>query len=263
MPYTLITGASSGIGEEFARQYAAKRHRLILTARSEDKLQKLSDELQQTYQTEIKIIPMDLSKSDSAEKLFEECDRQSLNVNFLINNAGIGLIGKFDEFKLEQIEEMLNLNILTLTKLIYLFLPQLKKSRGTIINLASQIAFSPGPYMASYAASKAYVLHFTEAIRNEYEKEGIQIMALCPGPTYTEFFERAHAAPEDIEFKFRFPKDVVEEAMEGIEKNRAISIVGWENKLMVFLLRFMPRSLATKLSSGMVKKHGENKNKSQ
>jgi short-subunit dehydrogenase len=256
--YTLITGASSGIGEEFARQFAARGNALILVARSEDKLQKLAAELMAEHGIRIKVIPMDLSEIDSAEKLHDQCRRENLELNGLINNAGVGLIGKFDHFEINKIEKMLILNVITLTKLTYLFLPDLKKNKGNLINLASQIAFSPGPYMSSYAGTKAYVLNFTEGIRIEYEKEGVRILTLCPGPTYTNFFQRTQATPEDINFKFRPPKDVVEEAIAGIEKNKNIVVVGWENKVMTFLLRFMPRSLAAKFSGTMVK-NGENK----
>lgn len=253
MPYTLITGASSGIGEEFARQCAAKRQNLILVARSEEKLQNLSSELKNTYPIDVKVIALDLATNDSAEHLFERCQRENLEVNFLINNAGIGLIGKFDHFEVIRIEEMLTLNILTLTKLTYLFIPQLKNNRGIIINLSSQVAFSPAPYMSAYAGTKSYVLSFTEAIQNEYEKDGIKVLALCPGPTYTKFFERTNANPQDINFKFRPAKDVVDEAFEALNNNKPVTLVGWENKVMVFFLRFLPRSLITKLSSTFVK----------
>ncbi|MDP1880948.1 MAG: SDR family oxidoreductase [Parachlamydiaceae bacterium] len=253
MPYTLITGASSGIGEEFAKQCAAKRQNLILVSRSEDKLQKLSNELKNAYPIDIKIIVLDLATNQSAEQVFERCQKENLEVNFLINNAGIGLIGKFDHFDVKKIEEMLLLNVLTLTKLTYLFIPQLKINRGIIINLSSQVAFSPAPYMASYAGTKAYVQSFTEAIQNEYENEGIKILALCPGPTYTKFFERTKASPHDINFKFRQPKDVVDEAFNALNKNKSVVLVGWENKVMTFFLRFMPRKLLTKFSSTFVK----------
>jgi short-subunit dehydrogenase len=254
MLYTLITGASSGIGEEFARRLAAKKNNLIIVARSEDKLRNLADELHQAHGVDVKVFAIDLMEPKSAEKLHKLCQDLNLNVNFLINDAGVGLIGKFDEFELQRIEDMINLNVLTLTKLTYLFLPQLKQNVGRIINLASQVSFSGSPYMSAYGATKAYVLNFTEAIRVEYEKEGVKIMALCPGPTYTRFFEKTQTSPSDINFKFRQPKDVVDEALSAMESNTAIPIVGWENKVMIFMMRFMPRSLTAKMSAGFVKK---------
>jgi uncharacterized protein len=257
MYYTLITGASSGIGEEFARQLAAQKHHLILIARSGDKLQTLANELKQLHHVEVKTFAIDLAESNSADKLFEFCQRENLEVNFLINDAGIGLIGKFDAFPWERIEEMIHLNILTLTKIVYVFLPILRKNGGTIINLASQIAFSASPYLAVYAATKAYVLNFTEGIREEYEKEGLKIMALCPGPTVTNFFQRADASTQDMNVKFRPTKDVVDEALSALDKNKAYTVVGWENKLMVFILRLMPRTLATKLAAYQIKQRAK------
>jgi short-subunit dehydrogenase len=256
--YTIITGASSGIGEEFARQFAEKKNSLILVARTEDKLKELANELMAKHGVDIKVFPMDLAENNSAEKLHDRCKQENLEISGLINDAGVGLIGKFDHFEIDRIEKMLILNVVTLTKLTYLFLPELIKTNGILINLASQVAFTPGPYMSSYAATKAYVLSFTEGIRVEYEKEGIRILSLCPGPTYTNFFKRTQASPDDINFKFRPPQDVVKEAIAGIEKNKNIVVVGWENKVMTSLLHFMPRSLAAKFSSTMVK-NGENK----
>lgn len=253
MKYALVTGASSGIGEEFARQLASKKHPLILVARSEDKLKELAKDLNQKHNVDVKIIIEDLGKVDSAEKLYDQCKKMNLEINFLVNDAGIGLIGKFDHFEIERIEEMLLLNVITLTKLCYLFLPDLKKSKGTLINLASQIAFSASPYMSAYAATKSYVLSFTEGIREEYKNEGVKILSLCPGPTYTKFFERTQATSNDIKFKFRPPSDVVEEAFSALRKNKGTTVVGWENKLSTFLFRFMPRSLTAKLSGNMVK----------
>lgn len=260
MRYALVTGASSGIGEEFAKQLAAKNHPLILVARSEDKLEELAKNLRKRNGVDIQVIAQDLGHLNSAEKLFEQCKKKNLNINFLVNDAGIGLIGKFDKFSIDKIDEMLVLNVITLTKLCYLFFPDLKKSKGTIINLASQVAFTAGPYMSSYAATKAYVLSFTEGIREEYKDEGIHILSLCPGPTYTRFFERTNATPNDIQFKFRPPKDVVDEAFSALSKNKSTTVVGWENKLMTFMFRFLPRSLTAKMSAYMVK-DGEHKPK--
>lgn len=257
MPYTLITGASSGIGLEFAHQLAKKKQSLILVARSEDKLQSTANELRDKYQVKVEIIALDLANNDSAEKLYEECKTRQLDVNFLINDAGVGLIGKFDNFAISDIERMLTLNVLTLTKLCYLFLPDLRRSKGTIINLASQVAFAPSPYMTAYAATKAYVLNFSLGLRVE-EKEGVKILALCPGPTHTKFFEKTEASSDDINFKFRPAKDVVDQALSALKSNKAVTLVGWENKVMTFLLRFIPKTMAAKFSSTIVK-DGENK----
>lgn len=256
--YTLITGASSGIGEEFARQLAAKSNSLIIVARSEDNLQKLATELMAKHKVVVKVIAMDLAEMDAAEKLFTRCQQENLKIDGLINDAGVGLIGKFDQFELERIEKMLVLNVMTLTKLTYLFLPELIKNNGFLMNIASQVAFTASPYMSSYAGTKAYVLSFTEGIRVEYKDESIRILPICPGPTYTRFFEKTDASPEDINFKFRPPRDVVDEALAGLKNSKDIVVVGWENKMMTTLMRIIPRSWAAKFSSTMVK-NGENR----
>ena len=254
MHFTLITGASSGIGEEFARQYAQKKHPLILTARSKGKLEQLAQELAQTYQIPIHIIPQDLAQLNSAEELYQKCQHLGVEINFLINDAGIGLIGAFESHELAKMQEMILLNVLALTKLSYLFLPQLKKNSGILLNVASQIAFGPAPYMAAYGGTKAYVLNFTEALRVELKKHNVRVMALCPGPTYTNFFERANSSPEQINFKFRTPTEVVTTAIEGIENDKDMTIPGWENRIWTFFAHLLPRSLLAKLSQYNVKK---------
>lgn len=252
--FTLITGASSGIGEEFARQYAMKGHPLILVARSEDKLIKLAQELTEKYRVRTHLIIQDLAQLDSADIVLRKVQNLGVEVNFLINDAGIGLIGEFESHDLKEIQGMLILNVLTVTKLCYLFLPQLKKNKGIILNVASQIAFEPAPYMAAYGASKSYVLSFTEALRVEQKNTDVKVMALCPGPTYTNFFERANSSPDQINFKFRTPTEVVSEAIVGIETNQAVTVPGWENRIFTFFTRLLPRSLLAKLSQYNVKK---------
>lgn len=254
MSFTLITGASSGIGEEFARQYAKKGHSLILTARSKEKLERLAQELSQQHRIQVHVIAQDLAQLNSAEELFSKCQQLGLDVNLLVNDAGIGIMGKFEDHDLNKIQEMLLLNVLALTKLCYLFIPQLKKNMGSILNLASQVAFEPAVYMAAYGGTKAYVLNFTEALRVELQESKVKVMALCPGPTYTKFFERTNASPNDINFKFRTPTEVVSAAIEGLENNKDITIPGWENKVWVFMTRFMPRSFIAQLSQNMTKK---------
>lgn len=254
MAYTLITGASSGIGEEFARQYAKKGHNLILTARSMDKLNRLAEELSREHRVSIHVIEQDLAQVDGAEEFYQKVKQLGIELQLLVNDAGVGLIGTFESHPLHKIEEMVLLNILSLTKLCYLFLPDLKKNSGSIINVASQAAFEPIPYMASYGATKAYVLNFSEALRVELEKSKVKLMTLCPGPTYTEFFQRNHYNPDDINFKFRTPQEVVSEAIEGYENGKNITIPGWENRIWTFITHLMPKSVLAKLSQQMVNK---------
>lgn len=252
--FTLITGASSGIGEEFARQYAKKGHSLILTARNKEKLEKLAGELKKENSIQVVTIPLDLARNEGADELFQKCNELKIEVNLLINDAGFGLISPFGSQDLNEIQQMILLNILSLTKLTYLFLPTLKKNKGNIINLASQIAFSPAPSMAVYGATKAYVLSFTEAINEELKDSGVHVMALCPGPTYTNFFKRAHSSSDKINFKFRTPTEVVKEAIAGLEDKKNITVIGWENKIFTFMTRFIPQTLLTKMSETTVQK---------
>src|SRR5262249_13692342 len=153
--------------------------------------------------------PQDLSQEDAADRVFAECEKQGLKINFLINNAGIGYIENFDTHDLKKIQEMITLNITTLTKLCYLFLPQLTENQGSILNVASQVAFEPVPQMAVYGATKSYVLNFTEALRVECEDKQVKVSALCPGPVYTRFYEKSNTTPEIIRFKFRNADEVV------------------------------------------------------
>jgi len=252
--YTLVTGASSGIGAEFAHQLAEKKHNLIITARSADALNKLAVDLNKNYHVDVKVIVQDLSQIDSAEALFAKCLEQSLEIDLLVNDAGVGLIGDFQSHDIKNIESMLILNILSLTKLCYLFLPQLKKNRGKILNVASQASFGPQPYMAAYGATKAYVLSLTEALRVELQDSGVTVHSLNPGPTYTKFFERANSSPDNINFKFRTPQEVVSDAIIGMEENKAITIPGWENQMFNFVTRLVPRNVLAKMTQYNIKK---------
>ena len=186
--------------------------------------------------------------------LFKSCKSKNLEVNFLINNAGIGQIGDFEAQDLDKMEKMLVLNMISLTKIIYLFLPELKKNKGCIINVASQASFMATPYMAAYGATKAYVLSLTESLWAELKVTNLTIMALCPGPTYTKFFERADTSTECIRSKFRSPEEVVNNAISGIENKKLVTKPGWENSLTVFLSKFIPRKALLKISSNFVKK---------
>lgn len=252
--YTLITGASSGIGAEFAHQLAEKKHDLILTARSVDVLNKTAQDLEMNYHVDVKVIGQDLSEIDGPEALFAKCLEQGLEIDLLINDAGVGLIGDFESHDIKNIEQMLILNILSLTKLCYLFLPQLKTNKGKLLNVSSQAAFGPQPYMAAYGATKAYVLSLTEALRVELENTGVTVHSLNPGPTDTKFFERANASPDDVNFKIRSPQEVVAEAIVGIESNKAITIPGWDNQVFNFVSRLVPRTVLAKMTQYTIKK---------
>lgn len=248
MAYTLITGASSGIGAEFARELAKKGHHLILVARSENELVRLSDEIRQQQKIQIQVIPHDLSQVASAESLFKKCQDLNLEVNVLINCAGIGLFDAFDSEDLGKIQEMILLNILTLTKLTHLFLPQLKQNKGRILNVASTAAFQPVPDMACYAATKAYVLSLSEAINAELKNTGVTVTTLAPGPIRTKFFEAAGTSIEKNRMKKLTPEEVVQAGIEGLEKRKSLVIPNWINRFIVFSIRLAPRSWVLKVS---------------
>ena len=192
MTTALITGASSGIGWELARQFAKNKHHVVLVARSTGKLQELANELTSRYGIIVKVIPADLGKINEVQKVFDICKTENIQVDYLVNNAGFGDFGFFHEADWNKTEQMIDLNVKSLTRMCRLFIPDMiKRKTGKVMNVASTAAFQPGPTMAVYYATKAYVLHFSEAINNELSKAGITVTALCPGATESGFQQAA------------------------------------------------------------------------
>jgi hypothetical protein len=248
--YSLITGASRGIGKTFAESLAQKGKNLILVARSEKELEAIAYDLQKKYSVDVKFFKQDLSSTDSAEELFEKT--KNLKIEMLINNAGFGVTNDFSKNDVLELEKMLVLNIVTLTKLSRLYLEQLKENQGTLINVSSRAAFQPIPYMAAYAASKAYVLHLSEALYEELKEFSVHVMALCPGATETDFWEVAHMDPRKIKFEIQSPAFVVEAALKALEKKPSFVIPGFKNNATAFATRFLPRDLVTKISRKLI-----------
>jgi hypothetical protein len=239
----LITGASGGIGEVFARQYAKLGQDLVLVARSEIRLNHIASELTEKFGIHVKVIPLDLSELNSAERLFQECTDAGIQVNVLINNAGFGLFGKFVELDPKRLEEMMLLNMVSLSKLCRLFLPSMvEKQSGGVINVASTAAFQGIPFFATYAATKAYVLHLTEALHVELKGTPVEVMALCPGPTQTDFFKSAGRGSFGY---LQTPEAVVEAALKGFRLGKANVVSGMTNKVTSTLVRFAPRAWVT------------------
>ena len=238
-PVTLITGASAGLGVEFARQCAARGQALALAARRRDRLEQLAG----TLSGEAHVFAADLSLIDSAASLVNAVEAEGLAIDTLINNAGFGLAGKFARLPLERQREMIDLNVATLTDLCRLVLPgMIERGKGEILNVASTAAFQPGPNMAVYYATKAYVLSFTEALHHELKGKRIKVSALCPGPTKTEFFDVAGVADSILA---RFSADaggVVRAGLRGLERNKAVVIPGVTNKISSQSARFLPRA---------------------
>lgn len=247
-PATLITGASAGLGVEFAKQCAARGDEVILVARRKGRLNKLAAEIGKAH-----VIAVDLSKPKSAEKLLTEVASRGLWVRTLINNAGFGLRGRFDALPLDRQLEMIDLNIRALTNLAFVVLDNMRAhGDGAILNVASTAAFQPGPNMAVYFATKAYVLSFTEALHEEWKDRGIKVSALCPGPTRTEFGDVAGIKTLGSFDRLAMEAEpVVRAGLEGIERNQAIVIPGMTNKIGAWSTRLAPRSTVRKIAGSL------------
>jgi hypothetical protein len=243
MAAALITGASTGIGREFAYLCAQDGHDVVLTARSKPQLQALSADIQQKTGRTAYIFAKDLSNPAAARELYDDILCTGIEVDMLINNAGFGLLGRFWELDEEEQMQMVHLNIGALTHLTRLFLPEMiERRRGSILNVASTAAFQPGPLMSVYYASKAYVVSFSEAVHNEAREYGVKVTCLCPGPTKTEFDKRAGASLTKL-FNSGHAMSALSVAQVGLAAMKAgkpLAIAGGKNRLMAFLTRFAP-----------------------
>ena len=248
MKTTLITGASGGIGEVFARRLAGRKENLVLVARSEDKLNALCNELGRAHGINCQTVAMDLSEAGAARRLFEETERRGLEVDTLVNNAGFGSMGDFLSLDVGRELNMIDLNVKSLVELTYLYLaPMRSRGRGAIINVASTAAFQPVPYMATYAATKAFVLSFTEALWDENRAYNIRVMALCPGATETNFFDAAGVRKPPFRVS-ESAEDVVATALRGLEGGKGHIISGWLNYVQTQAERLLPRSVVTRIA---------------
>jgi short-subunit dehydrogenase len=246
-----ITGASSGLGKEFARIHASKGDNLVLVARSKDKLEALKFELEKQYGISVYVIVKDLSDQYAPKAIFEELKTQKIQVDYLINNAGFGDFGLFAESDWEKQLEMINLNVTCLTYLTRLFLPDMIKNKdGKILNIASTAAFQPGPTMSVYFATKAFVLSFSEAIANELKGTGVTVTALCPGATETGFKAAASLDNSNL-FKgnqIATSKEVAEFGYQKMMEGKTVAIHGIVNNLMAQSVRFAPRNIVTTIA---------------
>lgn len=244
----LVTGASAGIGVELARLFAADGSDLVLVARREDRLRALADELATTHGIEARVVPQDLSQPGSAAALVERLSSDGIQIDVVVNNAGFGATGSFAELELERQLAMIRLNVVTLTELTHRLLPAIReRGRGGILNVASTAGFQPGPSMAVYYATKAFVLHFTEAVREELLGTGISITALCPGPTWTEFMEVAGLGHPPLFNLFAMKADRAARAgHRAFRKGKPVAVPGIGNKLGTMLVRLTPRRLVPK-----------------
>jgi short-subunit dehydrogenase len=241
MNTTLITGASSGIGAAFARKFAALGRNVFLVARSEDKLITLCNELGRMSGIRAQYLALDLTEPNAAARLFEETKKRDLEIDMLINNAGFGSMGFFDKLDPEAELQIIDLNVRALVDITHRFLlPMRERKQGTIINVASTAAFQPVPFMTTYAATKAFVLSFSEALAEENRPYGVHVMALCPGVTDTNFFAASHMDRPPMRIS-ETAEDVVDTALRGLKRHKASIVSGWTNRLLVFVERFLPR----------------------
>lgn len=242
--WAVVTGASSGIGAEFARQLAARGMHIVLTARREDRLNALAEELDRLHGAKTLVVAGDLADPDMPRRLFDAVQQAELDVALLVNNAGFGQVASIDELDPERDISVVDVNIRALTELTYLFLgPMRERGEGSILNVASVVAFQPVAYMAVYAASKAYVMHFTEGLWAELRGTGVQITALCPGTTETEFFDQAGVSGWLSKHASQTAAKVVRNGLKAVEKKRPVVVSGWRNKLLASLHRYFPRRL--------------------
>ena len=252
----LVTGASGGIGEELARMFAADGHSLVLLARSRDKLARLAEELKERHRVEARVLAADLSRAEAPDEVFRELQGEGVRVDALVNNAGFGSYGLFAETDLRQELDLLQVNVVALTHLTKLFLPgMIERRRGYVMNVASTAGFQPGPLMAVYYASKAYVLSFSEALSNECEGTGVAVSALCPGPTRTGFVAAAGMTGSKLFDRGAMSARAVAEAgYRGLLAGKTIVIPGFRNALVARTVGFMPRGLVTKAVRGLQEK---------
>lgn len=250
MNITLITGASNGLGLEFAKLFAANKNNLLLIARNKDKLNQIKTELENAYQISVLVLNLDLSQLESINKIDQFIKDNNLIVDTLINNAGFGDFGNFVDANIDKQNQMVDLNIKCLMNLTHLIANQMVKNKnGKILNVCSIAAFQSGPLMSVYYATKAFVLSFTEAISVELKKHNIKVIALCPGPIKTGFEESSNLKTSGLfkNLKVANATDVAKYGYKKLNQNKTVSIYGINNKLIVFGSKFAPRSLVRKI----------------
>ena len=247
-PVALITGASAGLGVEFARQLSSRGQALVLVARRKDRLDQLAKELGNA-----RTVALDLSKAGAAEKLVSDIGSNGERVETLINNAGFGLIGRFVQLDSKRLRQMIDLNVGTLTDLCRAVAPgMVERKSGAIINVASTAAFQPGPNMAVYFATKAFVLSLTEALHEELKPHGIRVSCLCPGPTRTEFGEVAgFGGNRAFDHVAMNAPEVFAAGLRALDSNHAVAVTGWLNKIVAASTRFAPRPAVRKIAGAI------------
>lgn len=244
----LVTGASAGLGAEFARQLSARGHQLVLAARRKDRIEALAKELGNA-----RAVVIDLSRSNAADRVMADLEANGETVDLLVNNAGFGLIGRFAELDAKRERQMIDLNVGTLTDLCRAVAPKMiERKSGGILNVASIAAFQPGPKMVVYFATKAFVLSLSEALHEELKPHGIKVSCLCPGPTRTEFGDVAGFRGNGLFDRLAMNSpEVVAAGLNGLDNNRAVVIPGIVNWIVSTSTRFTPRPIARKIAGSI------------
>lgn len=243
----LVTGASSGIGYELSKVFAANDHNLILVARSQSQLTKAAERLSAEYGIRVLVIAKDLSRQKAAQELYDDITSQGLLVDVLVNNAGFGINGNFIETSTVEQTQLIQLNIASVTMLCRLFgYPMAERGHGSILNVASTAAFQSGPFLSTYYASKSYVLSLSEALSAEMNVNGVTVTALCPGPTQTKFFEQANMNNSLLKKSphMMSAADVAMAGYQGLCKGKLIVIPGLINQVLAFSVRLLPRKVS-------------------
>lgn len=241
----LITGGSSGIGYRLAREFARHGYHLVLVARNASKLQRIKEEVEPEFGVDVKIIPADLTEDDAAARIFRTIQSENFPVDILVNNAGYALLGNFTKTDWVTESRMIRLNVVALTELTKLFLPEMvKQGNGRILNVASTASFFPGPSMAVYYATKAYVLSFSLALWSELKDSGVNVTTLCPGPTASDFQKTAGLTGSRMtEMYLMDAEKVAKDAYRGLMRSKRLVIPGFLNKISVYFGRLIPYRL--------------------
>ncbi|MFF1547394.1 SDR family NAD(P)-dependent oxidoreductase [Streptomyces sp. NPDC058291] len=240
----LVTGASSGLGTEFASQLAARGHDLVLVARSGDRLEELAAELTRVHGVKTHVLVQDLAQPDAGRRVARELADRSLQVDLLVNNAGFGTAGRFEEIAPDRDHDMLMVNVVALVDLTHALLPgMLERGKGAVLNVGSTAGYQPSPYLTVYSASKTFVFNFSLALRQEYRGRGIRVTALCPGPVETKFFEVIGTRNAAVAGSFTTPEPVVRTALKALDRDRAYVTPGFANAVSAHLTPRRPRTL--------------------
>ena len=247
MKYTLITGPTSGIGYHFAHEAARVGMALVLVGRDELKLTAIADEFRGTYDVDVQEIVTDLSHASAAQYVFDEVEKRGISVSYLINNAGVGDFAYVRDADEHKLASMMTLNMVTLTLLTKLFLPQVILNTGKILHVASTAAFEPGPTMAVYYATKSYVLSFSEALREELKKTGVTVTTLCPGPTASEFQKTADMGTSPLVQGKKLPtaEEVAHYGWRSMMQGKGVVVHGFANRIFTRIIPFVPRIVVT------------------